>query len=463
MLDGARPRTRRRAFTSALESSFFWFGTLSAVYLVGDLGVAAAQRGWSGLWFVVPAFVVVAYLLLPRIHEGLSAIYLPDYFIGRTRTRAGLLGDPVNIAVLGTESQVHATMSAAGWTLADDLGVRSRLRMIIATLTRTSYAAAPVSNLYLFGRRQPFCYEQEVGGDPRQRHHVRFWKTPDGWLLPGGLRADWLAAGTYDDGIGLSAYTLQMTHRVAETTDDERDHVIATITRARSRTPVRWIENFSTGYHSTNGGGDAISTEGDLPVIDLHTVREDPADLEAPPVTPMKSSMPRPLEVGVASAAMLLGAGTMILTLAPTPLTTLEYSVPVFTSDVLTVFTSDVLTVVPPALVGTAVVKVVLAVLAFRGVNAARLTAMCFSCISIVVGVALDLSTPMIETGLLSLALVACVVLALYARETRLWVHGSRRPRRLTDPTKSSRPDRSPQEPANRGRATSRQQPGPRR
>ena len=29
------------------------------------------------------------------------------------------------------------------------------------------------------------------------------------------------------------------------------------------------IKNFSTGYHSRNGGGDLIITDGDLPIIDV--------------------------------------------------------------------------------------------------------------------------------------------------------------------------------------------------
>jgi len=29
------------------------------------------------------------------------------------------------------------------------------------------------------------------------------------------------------------------------------------------------IRNFSSGYHTRNGGGDRIETDGDLPTIDL--------------------------------------------------------------------------------------------------------------------------------------------------------------------------------------------------
>lgn len=49
--------------------------------------------------------VILAYPALPRLHRILTRIYVPDYFIGRTRTSDGLLGDPVNLALLGRSFQ----------------------------------------------------------------------------------------------------------------------------------------------------------------------------------------------------------------------------------------------------------------------------------------------------------------------------------------------------------------------
>ena len=43
---------------------------------------------------------------------------------------------------------------------------------------------------------------------------------------------------------------------------------------------VNVIADFSTGYHSRNGGGDSIRTDGDLPVVDVRAVRVQP--VEAP-------------------------------------------------------------------------------------------------------------------------------------------------------------------------------------
>ncbi len=112
---------------------------------------------------------------------------------------------------------------------------RSSWRIVTSTLTRRSYDDAPVSPLFLFGRQQDFAYQQEVDGNPAQRHHVRFWRCPEGWLLPGGRRVDWLAAGTFDTRVGLSLFTLQITHKIDANTDVERDHIVTTVTAADPR------------------------------------------------------------------------------------------------------------------------------------------------------------------------------------------------------------------------------------
>ena len=41
---------------------------------------------------------------------------------------------------------------------------------------------------------------------------------------------DWLAAGTYDRSVGLSLFTLQITHKIEANTDIERDFIVDTVT-----------------------------------------------------------------------------------------------------------------------------------------------------------------------------------------------------------------------------------------
>jgi hypothetical protein len=270
----AKVRARRKRFSvnAALDTFFFVFAGLAAAWLAVLMFSESFDWGWAGIGFVVLLWVLLAYLVLPRLHRILTSLYVPDYFIGRTRTSDGLLGDPVNLALEGSAAQVHAAMTAAGWTRADEITLASGWRIVTSTLRRRSYDEAPVSPLRLFDRQQDFAYQQEVEDNPAKRHHVRFWKCPDGWMLPGGHRVDWLAAGTFDRAVGFSLFTLQVTHKIDANTDIERDHIVATLRATVPETRVLLIRDFSTGYHARNGGGDSIQTDGDLPVIDLRRV-----------------------------------------------------------------------------------------------------------------------------------------------------------------------------------------------
>lgn len=225
-----------------------------------------ARRG-SITWLFLALWVVGIYLLLPRMNRLLTRIYVPDYFIGRTRTSDGLLGDPVNLAVCGTTDQVTKAMTQAGWTQADPLTLRTGWHIVWASVLGHSYPAAPVSPLFLFGEKQALVFERELAGSPAQRHHVRFWICPPQWRLPGGAKVDLLGAATFDRRVGLSLFTLRITHKIAERTDQERDRVVAAFESAGATVTV--IEHFTTGYHARNGGGDAIETDGDLPIIDV--------------------------------------------------------------------------------------------------------------------------------------------------------------------------------------------------
>lgn len=269
----ARGRNREQPTSSMgrVDALFFAFSALSATWLAYLLVRDGIRPGWPWLLLIV-FWAFFSYLLLPRLHRILTRLYIPEYFIGRARTSDGLLGDPVNLALLGSEDQLHHALRAGGWVRADDIDFISTRRIIASTLRRRSYPQAPVSPLLLFDRPQDFAYQQEVAGSPTQRHHVRFWRCPDGWMLPGGIDAEWLAAATFDRTVGLSLFTLQVTHKIEENTDIERDFVRDTVSQGDPAVRVEVIRHFSTGYHSRNGGGDRIETDGDLPILDLRQV-----------------------------------------------------------------------------------------------------------------------------------------------------------------------------------------------
>lgn len=264
-----RARRGTRSIWAIADAVSIVLALVFSGWLAAKLLLASLHASATSIVVVLGFYAVVAYLLLPRLHQVFTEVYVPNYFIGRTRTPDGLLGDPVNLALDGAEQDLHAAMGAAGWTRADEITIASAMRMIRSTLLRSAYPQAPVSDLMLFGRRQDFAYQREVGGDARKRHHVRFWRVPEGWLLPGGVRVGWVAAGTYDRRVGLSLFTMQVTHKIDPDTDAERDYIVETLRFADPATGLRVIDGFSTAYHSRNGGGDSISTDGDLPVVDV--------------------------------------------------------------------------------------------------------------------------------------------------------------------------------------------------
>jgi len=293
---------------TVFDRAAFLIGAASAVWLASIIAIQGLRTPWALVWFI-PIWAITAYLVLPRLHRLLSDLYVPDYFFGRTRTADGLLGDPVNLGVDGSAAQLDAAMLSAGWLHADPITAASTWRIITSTLTRRSYATAPVSSLMLFGRRHDVAYQQEVEGNPKQRHHVRFWHCPPGWLLPGGAHADWLGAATYDTDVGISLFTLQVTHRIDENTDVERDHVVSTAAAGDPAVRVRVLRDFTTGYHSRNGGGDRFVTDGDLPILDV-------SEVVAPDSAPEPSTEPAtapaiaraPLTVAVSIALIVIVA-----------------------------------------------------------------------------------------------------------------------------------------------------------
>lgn len=271
---------RKSPFSLAaiFDQVFFVFAGVASFWLAWLVFREAWHTGvwWMAVLFMV-VWAVVAYLALPRAHRILSSWYVPNYFFGRTLTADGLVGDPVNVALTGTEAQLHHAFQSAGWHLAEEITLRSAFRTVVSTIRGTSFPSAPVSSLFLFGRRHDFAYQQEVDGSPHKRHHIRVWRCPAGWLLPGGHKVDWLAAATFDRSVGLSLFTFQITHKIDEDIDIERDYVVGSLELVQG-VQVRLIKDFSTGYHSRNGGGDSIKTDGDLPVVDLSRAKVDLVD-----------------------------------------------------------------------------------------------------------------------------------------------------------------------------------------
>ena len=209
------------------------------------------------------AYLVVAYVILPlawrtdtRRHPDLSGG--PRLSV----TANGIAGDPVNLALVGTESDLIRGMLRAGWYPANPVTLRSSLRIAVDSVFRRPDEEAPVSPLFLFGRKQDLAFEQPVGNSPRQRHHVRFWH----WDKLEDDRPVWFGSATFDERVGLSYTTGQVTHHIGPDIDAERDRIVTELQKEGAVERAYWVDDFHQPPHGRNGGGDPWHTDGRLEV-----------------------------------------------------------------------------------------------------------------------------------------------------------------------------------------------------
>ena len=207
-------------------------------------------------------YVVVAYLVMPFVwtkyvqaHPSLEAIPHLTY------TADGIPGDPLNVALIGTETELKKIMLVAKWYPADPLTLRSCLEIADATVLERPYDDAPVSNLYLWGRKEDLAFEQPVGDDPRQRHHVRFWRSD---RVDRNGRPVWVGAAIYDTRVGFSDTTGQITHHISADIDAERDKLFHDLEQTGDLSEVYHIQGFHKIREGRNGGGDPWHTDGEL-------------------------------------------------------------------------------------------------------------------------------------------------------------------------------------------------------
>jgi hypothetical protein len=224
---------------------------------------------------------LAAYVILPRaVRMGLKILqrrHIPRY----TTTGDGLPGDPVNLVLTGTLQQLRSAFATAGWSEADQLGVASSWRMIVAFVCNSSYPAAPFSTLYLFGRGQDIGFQKAIDGSPRKRHHIRFWAlalahaeetvgTAAFWMNtdrpPEYARVLWVGAGTRDTGISLTRLTFQVTHATDDDTNAERDYIVAELMKHQA---IEDVTSYEAGQRFPVGRVNHYIADGTVSVASL--------------------------------------------------------------------------------------------------------------------------------------------------------------------------------------------------
>jgi hypothetical protein len=240
-----------------------------------DLGTtaespAASARRWRRHWVLLGILVGLggyyasAYWIAPQVWRFIERHHPAlQQLAQRSATREGIPGDPLNIGFIGSQAQLTQTLISAGWQPADPITLVSSLRIAGDSVAHRPYDNAPVSSLYLWGRKQDLAFEELIGGDPRRRHHVRFWQSNE---RDARDRPLWVGAVTLDTRAGVSHRTGQITHHIGADIDQERDRLVHDLLSGQA-TQLEWLDHFQTELHSRNGCGDPYHTDGRLALV----------------------------------------------------------------------------------------------------------------------------------------------------------------------------------------------------
>ncbi len=188
----------------------------------------------------------------------------------RTKTVRGHAGDPVNVAFVGSDHELHHALARSGWYAADPITLETSLRIAADVVLKKPYPHAPVSDLFVWGRKQDLAFEQPVGRSPKQRHHVRFWRSRE---VDEHGEPLWLGAATFDERVEISKTTGGITHKIAAAVDRERNKLLVDTHDAGTLHGYYWIDAFHRDRQGTNGGGDPFHTDGRLAVGVIGPVR----------------------------------------------------------------------------------------------------------------------------------------------------------------------------------------------
>jgi hypothetical protein len=173
-------------------------------------------------------------------------------------------GDPINLVFIGTAQEIEQAFRQAGWTEPKKKNEKSIWKTAQAVMNNDGYDAAPVSNLYLFGRREDLAFEKTLNTF-NKRHHLRLWQMPAN--VPDG-RHIWLAAATHD--VGIDVHPGVISHATDPDLDDERTQVESDLCLGGAVQAAGFItppNPLSKGMTATGG---AWHTDGKLFVIDLN-------------------------------------------------------------------------------------------------------------------------------------------------------------------------------------------------
>ncbi len=240
-------------------------GIIGTLFAIKDIYPIVDRRVPTALAIFI-TYLITAYGLIPAIIRLVRMVVRVKHIPTYCTTPDGFASDPINIGILATRKELIHAMKRAGWHTADPRTPKNMLRLALSVLLSRPYPTAPFSTLYLFGRKQDIGFQLPVKGDPKHRHHVRFWATVFAdspkhkehlffWQKYRGDSAPhrvlWVGAASLDRGIGIVRHNAQLTHMIEPDTDAERELIVRQLKDTGIVKRVR-VERIDSPYRLIN-------------------------------------------------------------------------------------------------------------------------------------------------------------------------------------------------------------------
>lgn len=234
---------------------------------------------------IVATWALAAYVLIPAVIRLWRILRPADHLPLYCVTPDGFASDPLNVGIIATRRQLINCMEQAGWHVADARSLRNNIREMLSAIYDWSYPNAPVSSMYLFGRRQDIAFQIPIKGvTGGSRHHVRFWATTYENKRPLGIHTIawhnrrarvygdnllWVGAASLDEGINFIRHNFQLTHMIRPDTDSERKLIVDSLKTQRLVKSTKTIR-LGEPYRLINRVvGGSLHTDGRMAVITL--------------------------------------------------------------------------------------------------------------------------------------------------------------------------------------------------